>query len=404
MSGPPLSPSRCAIGSRVARGSLTVQGKPFNLDRRLTPAVAGATHLALETALPPGRRAIDARTPVPVNLSMTRENHMPFARLYETLRTRTPFAALVPAVCLAALAGSPVAAQDQRQPSAPASAETQMTRPAPILVIYKEDVKAGRVTSHDQLEENFARTYAKMPGSRHYVAMNSISGPNEAWFLQPYNSLEEVERESQANEHAPVAIKTNLEKIGAGEIDDLTNQTAITTIYRDDLSFNVNMANLPKCRYVEVVTYRVRPGHDADFMEGEKLLQSAYQKANVPMQWATYQVFAGAPSGTYYVFRAIDSLAKADPTNREMMQTVDQALGTDGEKRLMQLVSDGIVMREVNLYAFNPKTSYAPPEFAAADSFWSQPAQMAQVGTTGKTTKATAAKGTKGMPAKKSKQ
>jgi hypothetical protein len=214
--------------------------------------------------------------------------------------------------------------------------------------------------------------------------MNSISGPNESWFVQPYSSLEDVEKENQASDHAPTAIRTELRRITGGELDNLTNQVAITTVYRDDLSYSFSMADLPKCRYVEVVTYRVRPGHDNDFVEAAKLVRSTYEKANIPMRWATYEVFAGAPAGTFYVFRTLDSLAKADPTNREMMQAFDQALGNQGQKRLTQLMADGIVMRETNFYAFNPKTSFAPPEFAAADSFWSRPTQLAQVGTSGK--------------------
>lgn len=286
------------------------------------------------------------------------------------------------AAALLALALTPAFAQDSR--TADQRADTKMSKPAPILVIYKEDVKAGRVQLHDDLEANFARTYSRIPGAQYYLAMNSISGPNQSWFMQPYNSLEEVQKEFQANLQAPVALRTSLQRITGGELDNLSNQQAIQTVYREDLSYNASMANLPNARYVEVVTYRVAPGHDADFAEAEKMVRAAHEKANEPISWATYQVFAGAPSGTYYVFRALDSLAKADPTNTAMMRAMDQALGEDGMKRLMQLVADAHITREINFYAFNPKTSYAPPEFAAADSFWAQPAQMAHVGTSGK--------------------
>jgi hypothetical protein len=284
---------------------------------------------------------------------------------------------------LVALALAPAFAQDG-QTADQNRGDMKMSKPAPILVIYREDVKAGRVQLHDALEANFARTYSRIPGARYYLAMNSISGPNESWFMQPYNSLEEVQKELQANLQAPVALRTSLQRIAGGELENLSNQQAIQTVYREDLSYNASVADLPTSRYVEVVTYRVAPGHDADFAEAEKLVRAAHEKTNEPMSWATYQVFAGAPSGTYYVFRALDSLAKADPTNVAMMQSMNQALGEDGMKRLMQLVADAHITREINFYAFNPKTSYAPPEFAAADSFWAQPTQMAQVGTSGK--------------------
>ncbi len=309
-----------------------------------------------------------------------------------TLRKTT--AALTFGVGLLAFAVSPVRAQNPEAQSPTMdmkgqAAEMDMEKPAPILVIYREDVKAGRVASHDELEANFARTYSRVPGAQYFLAMNSLSGPNQSWFLQPYTSLEEVQKESQASEHAPAAIRTALQRITSGEIDNLTSQQAIVTIYREDLSHNASIKKLPHCRYMEVVTYRVQPGHDREFAEAAKLVREAHEKANQPMPWATYEVFAGAPSGTYYVFRALDSLKDADPTaNETMMKAVDQAMGTEGSKKLMQLVADGHIMREVNFYSLNPKTSYAPPAFAAADAFWSQPTQLAQVGTTGKGGKA----------------
>ncbi len=326
---------------------------------------------------------------------------MPSAHSYGALRAAKVAILAAFTVLLVTSAGSRALAQDQNQNGsqngARSTAEMQMTKPAPILVIYKEDLKAGHTASHDQLEENFARTYAKVPGARHYLALNSLSGPTQAWFVQPYATLEDVEKEFQAGQNAPQTVKTSLERIMGGEDGNLTKQTAITTVYRDDLSYNSDVSNLPKMRYLEVITFHVRPGREDGFMEAANLIKAAYQKSNVPMGWACYQVFAGAPSGTFYIFRTLDSLAKADPTNRERMQTIHQALGDEGQKRLAQLTTDSIAMEETDFYAFNPKTSYAPPEFAAADSFWQRPTQLAQVGTSGKTA-------TKANPAKKTKK
>ncbi len=303
--------------------------------------------------------------------------------------SRKGLSALALGAAVLALSGTPVLAQSdegqQQMAQMQKPAEMDMAKPAPILVIYKEDVKAGRVTSHDQLEANFARTYAKLSGARNFIGMNSITGPNESWFVQPYASLEDVQKEYEAYDHAPSQIKTALQQISSGENDNLSMQKAITTIYREDLSYKATMENLPKMRFLQVITYRVAPGRDNDFVEAAKMVRATYEKANIPMQWACYQVWSGGPSNTYYVFRAVDSLAKIDPVaNMSNMQAFDKALGEEGGKRLEQLVADGMITQERNIYAFNPKTSYAPPAFAAADSFWSQPAQMAQVGTSGK--------------------
>jgi hypothetical protein len=44
------------------------------------------------------------------------------------------------------------------------------------------------------------QTFAKANWPTHYLAMTTITGPSEAWFLTPYDSFEAWERDRQATE------------------------------------------------------------------------------------------------------------------------------------------------------------------------------------------------------------
>ncbi len=88
---------------------------------------------------------------------------------------------------------------------------------------------------------------------------------------------------------------------------------------------------------------------------------------------------------TFYAFRPVESLDKIDPTKMAADKSYENALGDEGRKKLTQLSSEGYLTVESAIFAFDPKMSYAPPRFAAEDSFWAQkPTQMASIGTSGK--------------------
>jgi hypothetical protein len=279
-----------------------------------------------------------------------------------------------------ALSAARVGAQDRE------TTDQGMThQPAPIVQIFRESVKVGHTATHEKLEANFARTYARMPWANPYIAMTSVSGPAEAWFIQPYRSMAALEKELKQTDQAPAAMKADLDQLSAREAGEVEMTRVMTAAYREDLSLNPTVLR-PQDRYVEVVTYRVRLGHSMDFVEAAKLARSGYEKANVGVSWMLYQVVAGAPSGTYLVFRHVDSLTKIGP-DMSVETAFRNALGEEGMQRLMKLESDGMMSAESNYFALDPMMSNAPREFAQADpSFWApKETAMARVGTAGKT-------------------
>ena len=56
--------------------------------------------------------------------------------------------------------------------------------PSPIIYVYREQIKPGKITAYTQIEEAAARFCAKANCPNPYLAITSLTGPNassRAW-------------------------------------------------------------------------------------------------------------------------------------------------------------------------------------------------------------------------------
>jgi len=250
-------------------------------------------------------------------------------------------------------------------------AQTAPPPPPKVIRIYREEVKPGMTAAHRKLEATFPRAFAQAKSSNHYIGMTSISGPNEAWFIEPHQSFAEIEKFDQDDEKN-TAFSAELNQLLEHDGSVLSGGRAILARLEEDLSFRPGI-NMAMMRFVSVNTVRVRPGHDAEFREARKIINAAYEKANADLHVGVFQVTVGAPNGTYLIFRGRKSLAELDaPPN----QSVQQAMGESNQKKLQELASSYLLSNEGNIFSIKPDMSYVPQTFAAADpAFWaSKPA------------------------------
>lgn len=293
---------------------------------------------------------------------------------------------LAVAVCLALSCASLAGAQTSA--AAPGT-------PPKVLTIFREDVKVGKAAAHEKFETNFVKAAARAKWPTYYLAMTALAGPSEAWYLTGYDSFAAWEQDRQATEKA-TAFSTEFEQLAEKDAEFLTNGRNIVAFFRDDLSYNPNAMDVPKARYMRVITYRVRPGHQADFVEAAKIIRAAHEKAEIRLPWAIYQVQAGAPGPTFLVFLSMKSLQETDE-GMTRSKTLHEAIGEENGKKLEKLEAEGFLNIEDNLFAFSPKMSYLSPEWVAANpEFWTPKVEMASKSatTTGKSgTKATRTKG-----------
>jgi hypothetical protein len=242
--------------------------------------------------------------------------------------------------------------------------------PPKVLQIFREEVKTGKEAAHRKVEADWPRALASAKSPTHYLAMVSITGPSEAWFLTGFDSLAAWEKDRQDTDKN-AALTAQLDRLSEKDAEFLTGGRSIVAVYREGLSYRPNGINIGQMRYFYVTTFRVRPGHDNDFVEANRIARAAHEKADVPEHWAVYQVISGMPTGTYLTFQPLKSLAEVDAFPQTHGKAYLDATGDDGRKKLSELASAGSLSSETNIFAFSPKMSYASKETVSADpDFW----------------------------------
>jgi hypothetical protein len=249
----------------------------------------------------------------------------------------------------------------------------QGTPPPPpaVIRIFEENVKVGKNAVHEKLETNWVKAFAaaKWPGQT--LAMKTIAGPPQAWFIEPHESMASVEKLAKDTEKM-TALTAQTDLLSAQDGDLLTGVRTIIATYRADLSYlPSNAMPVPKLRYFDVEIFQVRPGHDAEFIESRKLTKAAHEQASMPDSMVYYTVAAGAPNGTFIRFRGVQSLADQDRYEQAHAGKAYQDAVSASTKRINELTSSSVVNIQHVIYEFDPKMSYMPKEFTSIDpDFW----------------------------------
>ncbi len=240
--------------------------------------------------------------------------------------------------------------------------------PPKVVQIFREEVKFGKGSAHEKNEAAFADVFKRAKWPTTYLAISSMTGPSEAWFLVGYDSFEAVEKESQATEKA-TAFQAEQTRLLEKDAEYVSNGRSIVAFHRADLDYKAPV-NIGQMRYFRITSYRVRPGHEPDFVEAAKTVRAAYEKLGVDVHWAVYQVYSGMPSPTFLVFVPTKSLKEIDEGLARVM-AFQEALGEENGKKLQKMAAEGYLSTESNLFAFSPKMSYPPKAWVDADpDFW----------------------------------
>src|SRR5437867_932151 len=99
-------------------------------------------------------------------------------------------------------------------------AQAQQAPPPPaVLHIFEETVKVGKVPAHEKLETRWAKTLAdgKWPGQS--LAMKTIAGVQQAWFVTPHESMASIEKLAKdAEKLTALTAQTDLLAAQDGEL------------------------------------------------------------------------------------------------------------------------------------------------------------------------------------------
>ena len=187
----------------------------------------------------------------------------------------------------------------------------QTMGPPRYMQIFREEVKMGRGGAHVLTESAWPRAFARAKIPNSYVALTTLFGPNEAWFVEGHASVAELEAANKAIETTP-GLSAELDRLSQADAANVASSRAILVRNVPELSNGPDI-NPAQMRIWEITIFRVRPGKEGNFFQGANLYKSLVQQARVEAPWATYEVMAGMPGPTYLVFSPHKTLAEIDP-------------------------------------------------------------------------------------------
>lgn len=247
-------------------------------------------------------------------------------------------------------------------------ARAQAGPPPKVLSIFREEIKAGRGSAHVKVEVGYVRALEKAKWPVYSLAMTPAVGGTDAWFMTAYDSFAAMEQD-RVNMDKNAQLSADFERLDAMDADFRTGQRSIVCSLVEALTWGANF-DVTQMRYFSVTTVRVRPGHDEEYREARRLLGEAVKKANPNAHSVLYVVNAGMPGGTYLIFTPRKSLAELDP-NPAVGRAVQDALGEDNAKKRQKLLAESVMSTDTSIYAFSPRMSYVPKEWAkTGGDFW----------------------------------
>jgi hypothetical protein len=249
--------------------------------------------------------------------------------------------------------------------SVPLAAQGDGAMPAPkLLQIYREMVKPGHNAAHEKVEAGWPKAHKASKTPAHYLAMTSLTGANEAWYLSGYESYEAWEKQFMAEQADPV-LAAEITRLSAADGEHLDGWRSITARFREDLSLRPAL-NIGSYRYMTVVTMRVRPGMQSRFVETRKTIKAAHEKAGLKDYYSIFEVNSGMVGPTYLLFIPMKSLKEADESAAmHASAPYQEALGgEEGSKKMAESNAAAILSTESAIFAFSPKMSNPPQNYS----------------------------------------
>ena len=257
--------------------------------------------------------------------------------------------------------------------SAPAFAQNASgTSEAPlpkILGIYREEVRPGKTGAHAANEAAWAAALTKGQAPNHWLAMTSVAGPTEAWFLAAFDSWDALQKEQDAlAENAAMTAEDDRFNALDGELLSRTSRTIAS--YRPAISYQPGVS-LPTMRYMTIDVVRVKPGKVREFLDAWGTTVEAHKTAKMDEHWAVYQVNAGQPDGTFLFIYPMKSLEEIDKSGAMHADAAYRdVVGEGGRMRMNEMIAACVDSSQRLVFALNPKMSLLDKQWAETDSFW----------------------------------
>ncbi len=240
-----------------------------------------------------------------------------------------------------------------------------------LVTIVREEVKVGRAGEHGRIEAGWPAAYARAKSPDYYLAMVSTTGPSEAWYISPYANNAAI-GESMKREAADPVLSAELARLQRADGEVLNNVRTIMAVGRPELSMGA-YPDLARQRFWEITTFRVRPGHEAEFDAAAKAYVSAATRSAPTTTFRTYEVIAGGLAPTYIIFSSVSAYGQFDEMFANGMKTMGGA-SVEERAALQKFSTDALLNGETNRFRLDAGQSYVSAETRATDpAFWNPP-------------------------------
>jgi hypothetical protein len=264
------------------------------------------------------------------------------------------------ALSLALVVGAPL----------PALAQGLPTSQPPYILVIREDVKVGRGAEHARIEASWAAAFERAKSPDYYLGMESLTS-TEVWFFIPSASYAEL-GERMTRERTG-ALGVEVAKLRRADGDVLNGWRGIQLHARPDLSGGT-FPELGKQRHWSVGVYRMRPGGDDVFAAIAKAYGEASRKTGRTIGYRVYEVAAGMPAPTFFVFSSVTGFADLDKLIAEDESVIKEMLAGAVDEKTVSTWYEKLINSEGHTLSLSPDMSYVPAEIRAADpAFWKKP-------------------------------
>ena len=256
-------------------------------------------------------------------------------------------------------------------------AQSLPTAQPSLLQIVQEDIKVGHSADHVKTEAGWPAAYEKARYPYYYLALATLTGTSQVWFIQPFDSHQAMADALKRSEE-PV-LEAELGGLSRADATHLSGQRTINAAARKDLSHGA-FPDSSKQRFYEITVLRVRPGHEEQFATAAKAYGAATGRGAPGMSFRVYEVTAGMPSPTYLVITSVVSYADFDKAQADG-EALIKAATADERAALQKFDTEALLSAETHQFSLDPRMSYVPKEVRAQDTAFWMPKKPVTAGT-----------------------
>jgi hypothetical protein len=236
-----------------------------------------------------------------------------------------------------------------------------------VLLISIEEVKLGHAEAHLMNEKGWPAAYERANSAYPYIALASMTGTSVVWYVSPYTSHSAM-AESFAADSANEELSAEIARLYRADAEHVNSMRTVHLVGRKDLSHGA-YPDTAKQRFYEITRFRVRPGGEAAFEAAAKAYGAAAMRAAPNTAYRVYEVVAGLPAPTFFIFGSVTSFGALDAVATDMVATF-KAMNPQ-EQEAMSKFTAVLVESETHRYRLDPDMSYVPKAVRDTDpGFW----------------------------------